>query len=84
MGLAGRPDGEILTWAAAQGRLLVTRDVHTMTAEHQAFIQGGRGSGGVVFIPHDVPIGRAITDLILICEASMAAEWENRIDYLPL
>jgi len=24
-----------------------------MTAEHAAFVQGGQGSAGVVFIPHD-------------------------------
>jgi len=84
VGLAGRPDREILTWAATEGRLLVTRDVHTMTAEHAAFVQGGQRSAGVVFIPHDVPIGRAIADLILICEASTAADWGNRTDFLPL
>ena len=84
VGLAGRPDREILTWAATEGWLLVTRDVHTMTAEHAAFVEGGQGSFGVVFIPHDVPIGRAIADLILICEASTAADWANRTDFLPL
>jgi hypothetical protein len=84
VGLAGRPDREILTWAATEGRLLVTRDVHAMTAEHAAFVQGGQGSAGVVFIPHDVPIGRAIAGLILICEASTAADWGNRTDFLPL
>ncbi len=84
IGLAGRPDREILAWAATEGRLLVTRDVHTMTAEHAAFIQDGHSSAGVVFIPHDVPIGRAIVDLILICEASTPADWGNRTDFLPL
>ena len=24
--------------------------------EHAAFIEGGQGSSGVIFIPHDVPI----------------------------
>lgn len=84
VGLAGRPDRDILTWAATHGRLLVTRDVHTMIAEHVAFIQSGQASAGVVFVPHDVPIGRAIADLILICEASTAADWGNRADFLPL
>jgi predicted nuclease of predicted toxin-antitoxin system len=39
VGLAGRPDREILTWAATEGWLLVTRDVHTMTAEDAAFVE---------------------------------------------
>jgi len=41
VGLAGRPDRDILAWAATEGRLLVTQDVHTMTAEHSEFLQGG-------------------------------------------
>jgi hypothetical protein len=77
-------DEDADTWAATEGWLLVTRDVHTMTAEHAAFVEGGQGSSGVVFIPHDVPLGRAIADLILICEASTVADWGNRTDFLPL
>lgn len=84
VGLVGRSDREIIAWAASQERLLVTRDVHTMTAEHDAFVKAGQRSAGVVFIPHDVPIGRAIADLILICEASTPADWGNRTDFLPL
>lgn len=84
VGLAGRPDGEILAWAATQGRLLVTQDVHTMTAEHSDFVQSGKGSAGVVFVPRDVPIGRAISDLALICGACTAEEWVNRTDFLPV
>ncbi len=41
IGLAGRPDPEVLAWAASEGRVLVTQDVHTMTAEHSEFVQGG-------------------------------------------
>ncbi len=84
VGMHGRPDREILAWAATEGRLLVTRDVHTRIAEHAAFVRDGQGSAGAVFIPHDVSIGRAIADLIVICEASTAADWRNRIDFLPL
>lgn len=84
VGLAGRPDGEVLAWAAAEGRLLVTQDVHTMTAEHSEFVQSGTASAGVVFIPRDLPIGRAISDLALICGACTAEDWVNRTDFLPV
>jgi hypothetical protein len=84
VGLAGRPDRELLVWAAAEGRLLVTQDVHTMTAEHSEFVQGGATSAGMVFIPRDVPIGRAISDLALIWGASTAEDWLNRTDFLPV
>lgn len=55
-----------------------------MTAEHSEFVQGGKSSAGVVFIPRDVPIGRAISDLALICGASTAENWINRTDFLPI
>jgi hypothetical protein len=84
VGLGGRPDREVLAWAAADGRLLVTQDVHTMTAEHSEFVQSGKASGGVVFILRDVAIGRAISDLALICGACTAEDWVNRTDFLPL
>lgn len=84
VGLAGQPDREILAWAASEGRLPVTQDVHTMTAEHSAFVQGGRASAGVVFILRDIPLGRAISDLALICGASTAEDWTNRTDFLPV
>ena len=84
LGLAGRPDGEILAWAASEGRLLVTQDVHTMTAEHSAYVQSGRTSAGVVFILRHIPLGRAIADLALICGASTAEDWTNRTDFLPV
>ncbi len=84
VGLAGQPDQDILGWVASEGRLLVTQDVHTMTAEHSAFVQGGRASAGVMFILRDIPIGRAISDLALICGGSTAEDWANRTDFLPI
>lgn len=83
-GLTGRSDGEILAWAAADGRLLVTQDVNTMTAEHSDFVQSGRISAGVVFVSRGVSISHAIADLLLICGASTAEDWVNNTAFLPL
>ena len=55
-----------------------------MTAEHFEFVQSGKASAGVVFILRDVAIGRAISDLALICGACTAEDWVNRTDFLPL
>jgi hypothetical protein len=83
-GLRGRPDREILAWAASEGRLLVTQDIHTMTAEHSELVQAGRTSTGIVFIPRNVPIGQAVSDLLTICAATTAEEWTNRSEFLPI
>ena len=82
-GLTRTPDREVLAQAAAEGRLLVTQDVHTMTAEHADYLAGGNVSAGVVFIPRDVSIGQAVADLLLIVTASTAEDWTNRTDFLP-
>jgi hypothetical protein len=83
-GLARTPDREVLAQAAADGRVLVTQDVHTMTAEHADYVASGNISAGVAFIPREVSIGQAIDDLLLIATASSAEDWTNRIEFLPL
>lgn len=39
---------------------------------------------GVVLVPQEYPIGRAIDDLALIAEATTADEWDGKIVFLPL
>ena len=39
---------------------------------------------GLVLVPHEYPIGRAIDDLALIAEATTADEWDGKIVFLPL
>ena len=84
VGVGARSDAEVLALAAAQERLLVSQDVNTMTAEHSEFVRAGNRSAGIVFVPRDISIGDAVRDLVLICEASTAEEWVNRIDFLPI
>jgi len=39
---------------------------------------------GVVFIPDQMALGRAISDLELVVECYIQARMRNRIEYLPL
>ncbi len=39
---------------------------------------------GVFEVSRDVPIGRAIEDILLLAEHSLESEWEDQILYLPL
>jgi hypothetical protein len=72
----------ILALAARQGRILVTHDVSTMPPAFARFRQT-RDSPGVVLTPQDQPMREAIENLLILWEASDAAEWKNRICYLP-
>ena len=39
---------------------------------------------GVFEVSRDLPIGRAIEEILLMAECSMAGEWEGQVRYLPL
>ena len=46
-------------------------------------VRAGKSTPGVVEVPDDVPIGKAIEDILLIAESSQNGEWEGLVIYLP-
>lgn len=83
-GLRGKDDPSILEWAAQEGRVLFTNDVHTMTDFAYERVRNGLPMPGVFEVSRDVPIGQVIEDMILVAEGSIAGEWEGQVLYLPL
>ena len=83
VGLKSHPDPAILTFAAREGRILLSHDYRTMPAHFREFV-AKQSSPGVFLFPQRVPIAQAIDTLVLIWAASGAEEWENRLVYLPL
>lgn len=83
-GLTSAADRDVLRWAAANQRVLVTQDVNTMTKYLFQEVEAGGPTPGVIFVPRDVSIGRTIDDLLLVWSASTAEEWTGRYDFLPL
>ena len=47
-GLAGRPDPEVLEWAASEGRVLVTEDENTMIGFARDRVKAGLPMPGVI------------------------------------
>jgi hypothetical protein len=82
--LRGKKDPEVLSIAAAGRRVLVSHDVGTMPAHFRTFREAGLQSSGVFLVPQRLDIASAIDELLLIWFASGAAEWENRLVWLPL
>ena len=39
---------------------------------------------GVFELAQDVPIGRAIEEILLLAECSLEGEWEGQLRFLPL
>jgi len=82
-GIRGLPDPEVLAFAAREGRLLVSHDRSTMPAHFTDFI-AKQHSPGVFIFAQDVPIGRAVEELLMIWETSEAEEWVDLFQWLPL
>ncbi len=80
----GAPDPEVLEWAAADSRVLLTHDVSTMTAFAYERVRKGQSMPGIVEVPQSLPIGQAIDDILLLAAASRAEEYEGQVLYLPL
>jgi len=83
-GLAGRDDKEVLAWAASEGRILITHDVTTMKQAAYDRIAAGLPMPGVFEISQDVPIGRALEDILLLVLCSDQDEWQGQLIFLPL
>lgn len=83
-GLSGEVDPLVLEWAAQNGRLVLTHDVSTMTRYAYDRVRTGQPMPGIVEASRDVPIGKAIEDIVILAECSREGEWEGQIIYLPV
>jgi len=84
VGLSGVDDPTVLEWAAQEGRVLLTHDVSTITKYAYERVRAGQAMPGVFEVSRDVPIGRAIEDILLLAKCSLDGEWEGQVRYLPL
>ena len=84
MGLSKTPDPELLEWAAAERRVILTHDQSTMPDHVADRLSNGQDVFGVLIVPCGLPIGLAINELALIIDCSQEDEYQNRYLYLPL
>ena len=73
VGLSGADDASVLAWAAAEGRLLLTHDVTTITGHAFERVAAGEPMPGVFEISRAVPVGIAIEDILLLAECTKAS-----------
>jgi predicted nuclease of predicted toxin-antitoxin system len=83
-GLSETPDPELLAWAAAEDRILVTHDIQTIPDYAADRINAGEKMPGVFVAPQDLPIGLAIEELTTIILCSEQEEWKDLITWIPL
>ena len=82
--LKGADDPDVLSWAAQEGRIVLTHDVATMITFAYERIQAGLPMPGLFEVKWRVPVGLVIEEIILIAECSLDGEWEGQVRFLPL
>jgi hypothetical protein len=83
-GLSGQDDPTVLDWAAQERRVLFSHDVSTMTRYAYDRVRTGLSMPGLFEVGRNVPVARAIEDILLVAECSREGEWEGQVRYLPL
>jgi hypothetical protein len=83
-GLRGSTDPQVLEWAAAEGRVVVTQDENTMTGHAWDRVRTGMPMPGVVVCGQGVTIGGAIDELEIIAGAGLPEDFRDQVRFVPL
>ena len=86
--VAEAPDPEVLEFAAAQGRVLVSRDKRTLRDFARERVEAGKSMPGLLlvrraFLDRQAGIGVLVKELKLIAGASTPSEWEGVVEFIP-
>jgi hypothetical protein len=81
--MTGASDPEVLAWAAADARVLLTHDVRTVTRFAYERVARGEAMPGVVEIPSLAPISDVLEDLVLLLTCATVDDLRDQIVYLP-
>jgi hypothetical protein len=84
IGLTAAQDAEILAWAAHEGRILLTHDADTMPYFAYARTKAGQTMAGVFLVSDQMPIGRAIDEILLAVECLTPEECGSFVRFFPL
>jgi len=80
--LDGLDDQAVLNIAAQDERIPVSHDRRTMQAHFREFTSL-HSSPGLILIPQDLSTGRAVENLVFVCEALDSEDLEDRICLFP-
>ena len=75
----GTPDPEILAWAAAENRVLITNDRNTMVGFAHQRVAAGDPMPGLIATTNEQSIGAAIDDILLLAEYMPEEEIRDQV-----
>jgi|SRR5829696_4541290 len=84
VGLQGVEDEEVLEFANSQGRVVVTHDVATVPQCAHDRLRQGLQMPGIIAVPKDMPVGKAIEDIEMLLMVCKSDELANIVTYLPI
>jgi len=84
VGLNARPDPDILAWAAAEGRILLTHDRDTMLYWAYERVSAGQAMPGVFLVSDQMPMGQAIDEILLAVDCLTPDECKDFVRFFPL
>lgn len=82
--LAGVGDPDILAWAAANDRIILTHDRATLPDYAYERLAVGEKLPGVFILNDRYPVGDATREILLMIACSEQPEWRDRVVRLPL
>jgi hypothetical protein len=81
----GTPDPQVLAWAAAENRVLITNDRNTMIGFAYRRVEAGEPVPGLIATTNEQSIGSAIDDILLVAEYMPEEEIRGQVVvFLPL
>jgi hypothetical protein len=81
----GAPDVDVLAWAQAESRILITNDRNTMVGFAYQRVAEGKPLPGLIVTTNGQSIESAIDEILLIADCMTEEEVRNRVVvFLPL
>jgi predicted nuclease of predicted toxin-antitoxin system len=80
----GSQDPDILIWAEAEDRILVSEDLSTLPIFLANHLQSGRHSPGIILIRHGTTLKEVVEFVVLAAHASEPWEWADRCQFIPV
>ena len=79
----GTPDPDVLAWAAAEGRILLTNDRNTMVGFAYRRVAAGGPMPGLIATTNEQAIGEAIDDILPRCRVHAGGRDQRPSRRLP-
>jgi len=83
-GLETTEDPDLLEWAAAEDRVILTHDRETMHGYANDRVNAGLGMVGVVIVSDRITLRQAIEEIVLIETCMDQLELKDRVMFVPM